>query len=326
MHTAKIIWGRAGARCAMPTCRVHLVLEEAETDNSALIGEMSHIVAESDNGPRGHSSLSTEERDLHSNLILLCRNHHGEIDQKPAIWPVERLRQIKAEHEAWVCTSLSGFDPQKQQDDELYTVYIEQWAKLCHLEEWKSWTSFLFSAGRPCLSKKVHRDLTELYPWILKRVWPKRYPPLEAAMHQFAHILEDLLYVFNQYAETRINSDFLQTQGFYKIKEWNPARYAKLLKKYNYHTSLIKDLTLELTRAANLVCDRVRAEIFPSYYLKEGRLSAQWDEGFDGWKEVVVQYNSEHRALDQQYLGLEAFYVERTTRDYAFGEGVPPPM
>jgi hypothetical protein len=39
-----------------------------------------------------------EERDQYDNLILLCRNHHGEIDEQPVTFPVERLAAIKAEH------------------------------------------------------------------------------------------------------------------------------------------------------------------------------------------------------------------------------------
>jgi len=46
------------------------------------------------------------DRDSYDNLILLCPTHHVEIDKDFTAWPVERLRVIKAHHEAWVSEQL----------------------------------------------------------------------------------------------------------------------------------------------------------------------------------------------------------------------------
>src|SRR5260221_3350426 len=100
--SAKMLWGRSAARCSMPDCRCQLVIDETEADNETLIGEMCHMVGESEDGPRGVSTLTREQRDAYGNLILLCRNHHGEIDGQPDTYPVERLSTLKTEHERWV--------------------------------------------------------------------------------------------------------------------------------------------------------------------------------------------------------------------------------
>jgi len=90
------LWGRAGGRCSI--CRIPLALLELE----GTLGEIAHIVARSANGPRGSSSLSAQERDDYGNLVLLCPNHHTEVDRQEALWPVERLHEIKALHEQWI--------------------------------------------------------------------------------------------------------------------------------------------------------------------------------------------------------------------------------
>ena len=44
-------------------------------------------------------SLPLEKRDDYDNLMLLCQEHHRLIDQQPHRFTVERLRQMKADHE-----------------------------------------------------------------------------------------------------------------------------------------------------------------------------------------------------------------------------------
>jgi hypothetical protein len=49
---------------------------------------------------------SAQERNDYENLVLLCRNCHGRIDKQVRSNPVERLKEIKQAHEAWVRASL----------------------------------------------------------------------------------------------------------------------------------------------------------------------------------------------------------------------------
>ncbi|MER9746152.1 hypothetical protein [Mesorhizobium sp. M0140] len=302
------------------------MLDETETDDPALVGEMAHMVAESEDGPRGVSPLTPEQRDLYGNLILLCRNHHGEIDRQPATWPVERLHQIKADHETWVRQSLPGFDALKQRDEETYAGYIDEWSKRCHLEEWTAWTSAVLSNGQPSLDVAVSEDLFELGRWTLKRIWPGRYPSLEAAMQNFARVLQDFLRVFNKHAEKPFaEADEIWTKKFYAIEEWNPELYHRLARQYDHHVDLVQDLILELTRAANLVCDQVRAHLLSSYRIREGRLSIRSGPHSDmTWREVVVKYNEKERAAVPPYPGLDAFLIARATRDMNFGDSSAP--
>lgn len=54
---------------------------------------MAHIIAKSENGPRGNN---LPEDNTYDNLILLCPNHHKTVDKNPLEYPPEeKLKQIK---------------------------------------------------------------------------------------------------------------------------------------------------------------------------------------------------------------------------------------
>jgi hypothetical protein len=92
----KRLWGRSGARCAL--CRQEL----SPVGESALLGEMAHIVAQSEEGPRGSNSLPLSERDRYENLILVCPTDHTRIDNNVEEWPIDRLQAEKLKHEHWL--------------------------------------------------------------------------------------------------------------------------------------------------------------------------------------------------------------------------------
>lgn len=105
-RTLKLLWGRAGGRCVMPECRVELFAEATAYDPIVVIGEIAHVAAAADGGPRAASGLATADRNAYENLILLCQNCHGRVDGQPGFYTVARLNDIKQAHEAWVRASL----------------------------------------------------------------------------------------------------------------------------------------------------------------------------------------------------------------------------
>lgn len=107
----KLLWGLAAARCAMENCRTTLVEEASASDPIAVVGEIAHIVAHTDNGPRGDSLVPRNARDRYENLILLCPTCHTRIDGQPGKYSVAELREIKSRHEAWVRSSLAASMP-----------------------------------------------------------------------------------------------------------------------------------------------------------------------------------------------------------------------
>ncbi len=85
---------------------MELFAEAIDYDPVVVIGEMAHVAASSDKGPRADPSLSSRDRDDYENLLLLCKNCHARVDGQPSAFPSARLREIKDAHEAWVRASL----------------------------------------------------------------------------------------------------------------------------------------------------------------------------------------------------------------------------
>jgi hypothetical protein len=322
--THKMLWGRSGNRCAMPTCRRVLYEDETLTDDAALVGEEAHIVARSEDGPRGISPLTTDERDKYDNLVLMCSIHHKIIDDQPKEYPVAKLHQIKTEHLEWVEKNLSP-DIDRQKDDEIYAMYIDKWVNLAGINEWKGWTSFLFGGGQPQIYVERYNKLRELNEYLLGRPWPKRYPNLELAFKNFRVILNDLLTVFDKYSQKIGEGEnaLYDTEKIYKrLDNWNPPEYKRLGDIFEYQVDLVQDLGLELTRTANFLCDQIRKNVSRSFRLAEGLLLIQTGPNMNfEWTTVRLEYST-NDINEFSYKGLKHLMEDRSNWNYHFGNGV----
>ena len=101
------LWGLAASRCAFPGCRSILVLPRTDTDSQAKIGQAAHIYAYSEDGPRPKpNDYPAEDINKYENLILLCANHHLEVDGQPNKYTAAFLHRLKADHESWISERL----------------------------------------------------------------------------------------------------------------------------------------------------------------------------------------------------------------------------
>jgi len=319
LKTHKMLWGRSGGRCSIPDCRKILFVDETETDDPSIVGDEAHIVAREQDGPRGDSPLTTEDRDKYDNLILLCKIHHKVIDDQPKAFTVELLHKIKHDHIEWFKGS-GNFDEAKQRDDEIYATYVEKWIQLSGLNEWNNWSSFVFGGGQPHIPKEIHTQLKELVHYLLSRLWPERYKELESALTNFRLVLNDFINVFNEHI-SKDDEEMLWTEKFYKIPHYDEELYHSLSRKFDYHVDLVEDLMLELTRAGNYVCDKVRKFVSPSFRLNEGVLLVTSGPHMDlKYHTSRVEYREEERT-EYPYPGLKEFMTLRASRDRHYGEG-----
>jgi hypothetical protein len=90
-----------------------LIVDATENDPPAIIGKIAHISDFSPNvdSPRSDPSLNAQELNAYENLILLCGDHHDEIDKQKNTFPKETLLRWKREHEAWVRSRLAQAMP-----------------------------------------------------------------------------------------------------------------------------------------------------------------------------------------------------------------------
>ena len=84
-------------RCAFPGCSTPVIDPESKT----ILGEICHIHAQREKGPRFEPNQGDEERHGFDNLILMCSVHHKIIDahENLAIYTADQLRALKRQHE-----------------------------------------------------------------------------------------------------------------------------------------------------------------------------------------------------------------------------------
>lgn len=108
-RTKRIVWVRDGGCCAM--CRERVFFTGSGQEPSRFRGEVAHIAAERADGPRGDSSLAQSDRNHENNLLLLCYQHHVEIDERPAEYSEEQLVEISRAHQSWLSERFEREEP-----------------------------------------------------------------------------------------------------------------------------------------------------------------------------------------------------------------------
>lgn len=98
----KLLFTFAAGLCSFRDCRMRCAEPATAWDEAAILGQIAHIVASSDAGPRADPSFPKSERDKYSNLILLCGTHHTLVDRQENTYTIADLRAWKEAHERWV--------------------------------------------------------------------------------------------------------------------------------------------------------------------------------------------------------------------------------
>lgn len=97
--TLKRFYGRSGNCCAYPDCPYSLIYAEGN------LSDICHIEALNPGGPRYNDDpdVTDKDRNDHTNLILLCKNHHHIIDEKDTegkpLYRTVELKAMKQAHE-----------------------------------------------------------------------------------------------------------------------------------------------------------------------------------------------------------------------------------
>ena len=102
--TREILWRRSGYRCAL--CQCELMMHESSSTTDGMVGEECAIATPEPDAPHSASPLTSEEQGDYPNLILLCQTHHQLVKSQPQTYSASCLKEIKAQHEAWVRETL----------------------------------------------------------------------------------------------------------------------------------------------------------------------------------------------------------------------------
>ena len=96
-----ILMALCAGKCEFRGCEKSVV-EDMLTGERTNFSNYAHIIASSERGPRGCKDLSKKLSEDESNIMVLCRDHHKEIDDFPEKYTVDILKNMKKEHEEYV--------------------------------------------------------------------------------------------------------------------------------------------------------------------------------------------------------------------------------
>lgn len=105
--TLKILFALSGNQCAEPDCKEPLIASPTEKSPALVVGQIAHILAINEDGPRGKAGLTEYELNQVSNLILLCPTHHVKVDGQHATYPASMLLDWKKRHERKYAEAMS---------------------------------------------------------------------------------------------------------------------------------------------------------------------------------------------------------------------------
>ncbi|MDZ7703474.1 MAG: HNH endonuclease signature motif containing protein [Trueperaceae bacterium] len=268
----KLLWGRSGNRCSI--CRKELTQDSRAVDASFTLGEMAHIVGEKENAPRGTSILSPEERNSYHNLVLLCPTDHSLIDKNVEDYPVEKLHQIKSEHELWVRETLGGSGDLRVQAESLaVTQIIDATVEDCRLSTWKEWSGWAVSSEPRWEVDFAHR-LPGHHEKVATVVWPKEFEELKNATFTLSLLLYRALQILTRHSKRE--DGYFQAVRFYR-NSIDSESYTANVEFYKNWINQYYDSVIEATKAANWFADTVRRDVNPLFFVEHGKFGLPRD-------------------------------------------------
>ncbi|WP_157681803.1 hypothetical protein [Microbacterium pygmaeum] len=274
-----------------------------------MIGEEAHIRSARQIGPRYDPQYPREKLDTYGNLVLLCPTHHAIVDKdEGAAWPTDAVENLKATHERAVDEATSATDLAVRDLEELLVAQIANWEIKARLATWRAMTSHLNNVY-PQLRQDEADGLFELGAWLLERRWPDGYPRIVYAFENFRQVLTCLLELIGRSFEAK--GQIFELPREHKRIGWNASLYTELISDFNVKANVVWLLTMELTRAANLIISAVAAELDPLYRLTEGYVLLQDGDAFWGIELSRLQHPTPKPDSVPQVYSLQAL-IDRT--------------
>lgn len=287
----KILWGRSGNRCAI--CRTELTQNALAVTSSFTLGEQAHIVGDKIGSARSTSPLTAEQRDSYHNLILLCPTHHTEIDSNEADWPVEKLHQVKSEHELWVTETLSEtIDHVKIAKQAIVASIVDSAVDLCDLDNWQNWTSFALSPD-PRWAKERPDKIFDFRQKVIAWIWPDEFNELKRSATTLSVLLNRAAQTYLEHSD--LQGDMYYPYKFYKAMPQNPS-YDKDLAAYEKWLEDCYDLIYQATKAANWFADVVRNDVNPMFFAEKGKFLIMEGPFMDlSFRTKLIEYSAEEK-------------------------------
>ncbi|GAB3598954.1 hypothetical protein GCM10027446_30270 [Angustibacter peucedani] len=200
-------------------------------------------------------------------------------------------------------------------DDQWRQIVVELSARLS-LDEWDTGVGSMLRLPYRIAAEDYDRML-DLLHWLQVRTHPPGNSEMQRVFLTLFDVLADWVRTLEKHLDSTQDHSLLQIERWYRAGGFNP-KYHEDLAAYRVYTSLVQDLTLELTRVVNWYCDEVRAAFDSGFRLIEGEVSVEGGPYSNGDTAVLVPRYS-LKDLEQQptpYVDLETFKQLRYSRDH----------
>lgn len=286
----KLLWGRSGNRCAL--CRRELTQDVTAVTAAYTLGEQAHIVGEK--ADARDSLLSEQERNSYHNLVLLCPNHHTEIDKNVDDWPIEKLHQAKSEHELWVTETLSEtINHVTMAHQAIVSAIVDAAVEKCELEEWQAWTSWALAPIQQWSQAKPDA-IFQFRQLVVAAVWPPGFDELRRSATTLSILLHRASEEFLTHSD--LSGETFRTDRFYQRPSHNPNYHADL-EAFTDWQERCYEFIREATKAANWFADVVRRDVNPMFFAIQGRFLIMEGPFMPdmGYRSRLLEYSSEER-------------------------------
>lgn len=120
----RMLLAKSGGFCQNPECNTDFY-PLIDKGSIATIREAAHIIAFSEDGPRGEQHESDTEINSYENLILLCPTCHTKIDKASELYPADLLYEWKRNHEKQIsaCFHIPSFSRKHELAKELSSLF-----------------------------------------------------------------------------------------------------------------------------------------------------------------------------------------------------------
>jgi hypothetical protein len=145
-NVIKIIQHQAAFICSNPECRRMTLAPSRENEELfQYAGEVAHIIAASEGGPRYDNKISKENRESISNAIFLCSFCATLIDKNKGIdYPPALLHEWKLKHSNWVLGNLNKSTNEIEREKIEYEIdadIILELASMSHQQDLCDWNN-----------------------------------------------------------------------------------------------------------------------------------------------------------------------------------------
>ncbi len=268
--------------CSCPTCHCMTISASDEDDmKTCNVGEAAHICAAAPGGKRYDSNMTSEERGSIDNCIWLCKVHARMIDRDEKKYTVKLLKEWKKDAERYVQEIVAKSLKIEAEDVEI----LEMWFEKFRIKSWSVFTGKLLRPYSHLMEISVYEELVSDINWLNKNIHLIKNSKCRKALITFLIIFQKLLGVYIKHVEIKADGLYCTKPDRYGSYEYDEYGIDGVTK----HNDLIWELTFELTKCVNEICEIIRNDYACNFAREKVDLCCSNDL-LEGYYYLIVEY------------------------------------